>query len=116
MSPAGTGVSPTNVTGAGFCPGAWVPPWFVHVEAVPSDAVRTCRVAVNSARRFPMRVLGRATVLDVIGRVYLLHGEVVRVLARWGPGGGPRNVLIELPDGRRVVRPFRGLRRPRGRS
>lgn len=24
----------------------------------------------------------------------------------------PRNVLIRLPDGRRVVRPFRGLRRP----
>ena len=45
------------------------------------------------------------------GRQYLLRGEVVRVLTRWGPGGGPRNVLIELPDGRRVVRPFRGLRR-----
>ena len=26
---------------------------------------------------------------------------------------GPRNVLIERADGTRVVRPFRGLRRPR---
>ncbi len=25
---------------------------------------------------------------------------------------GPRNVLIELPDGSQTVRPFRGLRRP----
>jgi hypothetical protein len=49
----------------------------------------------------------------VTGRRYLLQGQLVRVLARWGPGGGPRNVLVELPDGRRVVRPFRGLRRPR---
>ena len=46
-------------------------------------------------------------------RTYLLRGERVRVLVRWGPGGGPRNVLIELPNGRRVVRPFRGLRRQR---
>jgi hypothetical protein len=51
----------------------------------------------------------------VTGREYLLHGKAVRVLARWGPGGGPRNVLIELADGRRVVRPFRGLRRLRKR-
>ena len=49
---------------------------------------------------------------DVIGRMYLLRGERVRVLARWGPGDGPRNVLVELSGGRRVVRPFRGLRRP----
>jgi hypothetical protein len=45
MSPAGTGVAPTSVTGAGFCPGAWFPPWFVHVEVVPPVAVRTCRVS-----------------------------------------------------------------------
>lgn len=51
--------------------------------------------------------------LGVTGREYLLHGKAVRVLARWGPGCGPRNVLIELADGRRVVRPFRGLRRLR---
>lgn len=34
----------------------------------------------------------------------------MRVVARWG-GAGPRNVLVERADGRRVVRPFRGLRR-----
>jgi hypothetical protein len=38
-----------------------------------------------------------------------------RVLARWGPGGGPRNVLIEYAgDGSRAVIPFpRRLRRAR---
>jgi len=48
---------------------------------------------------------------DVVG--YLERGEPVVVLIRWGPGGGPRNVLIMRADGSRVVRPFRGLRRPR---
>jgi acetyl esterase len=51
--------------------------------------------------------------MSMIGRQYVIRGDVVRILARWGPGGGPRNVLVELPDGRRVVRPFRGLRRRR---
>lgn len=37
----------------------------------------------------------------------------VSVLARWGPGGGPRNVLIRRADGSKVVRPFRGLRVPK---
>jgi hypothetical protein len=46
----------------------------------------------------------------MIGRVYLLRGEPVTVLARWD-GAGPRNVLLERPDGSRLVRPFRGLRR-----
>ena len=46
----------------------------------------------------------------MIGRTYLERGEAVTVFARWG-GVGPRNVLIERRDGRRVVRPFRGLRR-----
>ncbi|MEP6910956.1 MAG: hypothetical protein ABI896_11070 [Actinomycetota bacterium] len=45
-------------------------------------------------------------------RTYLERGKPVVVLARWGPGGGPRNVLIRRADGSRVVRPFRGLRRP----
>lgn len=45
--------------------------------------------------------------------VYLERGKPVRFLKRWGPGGGPRNVLIEREDGSRVVRPFRGLRVPR---
>ena len=58
----------------------------------------------------------------MIGRRYLDPGdrlsgrreppEVVTVLQRWGPGGGPRNVLIERPDGSRDVVPFpRRLRR-----
>jgi hypothetical protein len=49
----------------------------------------------------------------ITGTTYLERGHPVRVLIRWGPGGGPRNVLIERGDGSRVVRPFRGLRRPR---
>jgi hypothetical protein len=47
----------------------------------------------------------------MIGRRYLERGKPVTCLVRWGPGGGPRNVLIERADGTRVVRPFRGLRR-----
>ncbi|MEZ5101206.1 MAG: hypothetical protein R3C15_15670 [Thermoleophilia bacterium] len=47
----------------------------------------------------------------MIGRVYLERGEPVIVAIRWGPGGGPRNVLIHRMDGSFVVRPFRGLRR-----
>ena len=46
----------------------------------------------------------------VIGRCYLARGEPVVVLARWN-GDGPRNVLVLDPSGRKVVRPFRGLRR-----
>jgi acetyl esterase len=34
------------------------------------------------------------------------------VLVRWRGNRCPRNVLIERADGSRVVRPFRGLRRP----
>jgi hypothetical protein len=58
----------------------------------------------------------------VIGRCYLDAGDrlsgrhdppvLVAVVVRWGPGGGPRNVLIEREDGSRVVVPFpRRLRR-----
>ncbi len=47
------------------------------------------------------------------GRTYLERGCPVTVVVRWGPGGGPRNVLIRRADGHLVVRPFRGLRRPR---
>src|SRR5436305_15269103 len=47
---------------------------------------------------------------DVIRRIYLERGTPVLLRARWS-GPGPRNVLIERPDGERVVRPFRGLRR-----
>jgi hypothetical protein len=46
----------------------------------------------------------------IIGRTYLERGAPVVVLVRWS-GQGPRNVLIQRPDGTRVVRPFRGLRR-----
>jgi hypothetical protein len=49
----------------------------------------------------------------ITGTTYLERGQPVRVITRWGPGGGPRNVLIERADASRVVRPFRGLRRPR---
>jgi acetyl esterase len=58
----------------------------------------------------------------MIGRTYLDPGdrlsgrrtpaEPVTVLQRWGPGGGPRNVLIEREDGSREVVPIpRRLRR-----
>jgi hypothetical protein len=65
----------------------------------------------------------------MIGRAYLLAGQPVTVIARWAKpapfdGGvtwhrpprrtAPRNVLVEYPDGRRTVRPFRGLLRIRG--
>jgi hypothetical protein len=31
----------------------------------------------------------------VIGKTYLERDEPVRILIKWGPGGRPRNVLIE---------------------
>lgn len=49
----------------------------------------------------------------MIGRTYLERGRRVVVLVRWGPGGGPRNVLIRRENGDLVVRPFRGLRKPK---
>ena len=49
--------------------------------------------------------------VTILGRRYLEKGRPVTVLKKWGPGGGPRNVLIEREDGTKVVRPFRGLRR-----
>jgi hypothetical protein len=49
----------------------------------------------------------------VVGRTYYLDGQPVLVVARWS-GPGPRNVLVEAADGRRFVRPFRGLRRSPG--
>jgi hypothetical protein len=49
----------------------------------------------------------------VIGRSYTWRGEVWTVLRRWTGTGGPRNVLIENARGKRIVRPFRGLRRLR---
>ena len=49
----------------------------------------------------------------MIGKVYLEKGNPVVVLIRWN-GKGPRNVLILRQDGRKVVRPFRGLRKAGG--
>lgn len=48
--------------------------------------------------------------MTAVGRRYLLRGQPVRLLAL-GRGPGPRNALIEHADGRRTIRPFRGLRR-----
>jgi hypothetical protein len=64
----------------------------------------------------------------ITGRRYLLRGEQVTVLTQWATARpdpalaaalplvrtastAPRNVLIQYPDGRTQVRPFRGLRR-----
>jgi hypothetical protein len=51
--------------------------------------------------------------MGMVGWIYLKRGAPVVVLTRWGPGGGPRNVAIRRQDGTVVVRPFRGLRRPK---
>lgn len=48
----------------------------------------------------------------MIGRTYLERGQPVIVLIRWN-GKGPRNVAIRRADGSIVVRPFRGLRKPK---
>lgn len=50
----------------------------------------------------------------LVGRTYLERGTSVTVVTSWGPGGGPRNVTIRRPDGTLVIRPFRGLRKPKG--
>ena len=50
--------------------------------------------------------------MSIVGRRYLERGKPAVVLIQWGPGGGPRNVLIRRADGSRTVRPFRGLRKP----
>jgi hypothetical protein len=58
----------------------------------------------------------------IAGRRYLDGGDrlsgwidppqIVTVLLQWGPGGGPRNVLIQRADGSHDVIPFpRRLRR-----
>lgn len=70
------------------------------------------RHAQGSARRSAAAGSPRAGKGNLAGRLYLERGKPVTVLTSWGPGGGPRNVEIERDDGSRVVRPFRGLRRP----
>jgi len=57
-----------------------------------------------------------AEAAGITGRTYLERGRPVVVLVRWGPGGGPRNVLIRRENGQQVVRPFRGLCKPREKS
>ncbi len=54
--------------------------------------------------------------VSIVGRTYLERGEPVTVLAQWRTGDGTRpirNVLIRRASGELVVRPFRGLRKPR---
>ncbi len=44
-------------------------------------------------------------------RVHYERGCPVEVVIWWGPGNGPRNVLVRRSDGELVVRPFGGLRK-----
>lgn len=53
--------------------------------------------------------------MTIVGNTYMERGRPVVVLIQWGPGGGPRNVQIRREDGSTVVRPFRGLRKPKER-
>ncbi|MBG0828206.1 hypothetical protein HS041_10545 [Planomonospora sp. ID67723] len=56
---------------------------------------------------------GRSRRRGVAGRMYIERGRPVLALVGWA-GRGPRNVLIlRWESGELVVRPFRGLRRPR---
>lgn len=50
--------------------------------------------------------------IAMVGRTYVERGQPVLVLLGWN-GDGPRNVLIRREDGTEVVRPFRGLRKPK---
>lgn len=34
-----------------------------------------------------------------------------RIICTWGPGGGPRNLMIEFPDGERIVAPRHAIRK-----
>lgn len=86
----------------------------------PTQADASCSTAVDASNRaradaFPAararRVACRGRRRVVIGRTYRERGRLVVVLVRWGPGGGPRNVLVRRDDGTLAVRPFRGLRR-----
>lgn len=81
----------------------------------PSGQPVTCRCPPGALRPAPPDaglLAGTPTVSSVIGRIYLERGRPVIVVIQWGPGGGPRNVLIRRDDGQLVVRPFRGLRKP----
>lgn len=62
----------------------------------------------------PLASMGGAAPI-IEGRTYLERGRPVVVLVRWRPGkpAGPRNVTIRRESGEVVVRPFRGLRKPR---
>src|SRR5207253_4409488 len=45
ISVAGIDWVPVRVTSAGFCPGAWLPPWFVHVAVGFPVAVKVTRTS-----------------------------------------------------------------------
>jgi acetyl esterase len=53
---------------------------------------------------------GAAAAANITGFIFLEKGHRVVVLGWWN---GTRDVLIERAEGSRVVRPFRGLRKPR---
>lgn len=45
----------------------------------------------------------------LVGRTYLLGDRTVTVLTGWGPGATVKNVMLQLPDDTKTIRPFRGL-------
>lgn len=47
----------------------------------------------------------------MVGKSYLLKGELVTVVAQWRGTGCPRNVVVRDEQGNMTVRPARGLRR-----
>ena len=91
--------------------------WWV-VDCAGCGRVIVRRRSQPAAERHLLRACPTCTPLPadrrggVVGRVYLERGRPVLVLRRWGPGGGPRNVMIRRCDGSVTVRPFRGPRKP----
>lgn len=59
--------------------------------------------------------------MSIVGRTYLEAGRPVVVVCQWASTGwrrppeksAPRNVAVCRDDGTMVVRPFRGLRKPK---
>lgn len=48
----------------------------------------------------------------IVGNTYLERGKPVVIITQWA-SPGIRNVTIQREDGTRVIRPFRGLRKPK---